>query len=119
MYRGTLRDGTVFDQSQQPAPMPVAGVVKGFSEGLKLMTRGSAYRFWIKPELGYGDKSPDPSKIPNGSLLVFDVQLLGQLSNEQFQQLQMQQMMQGQGGAGGPQGGPAGPPPGAGAPPQG
>ena len=30
-YVGRLTDGKVFDQSQQPTPMPVAGVVPGFS----------------------------------------------------------------------------------------
>jgi len=33
-YKGSLRDGTVFDENEQ-APMPVSGVVPGFSEALK------------------------------------------------------------------------------------
>src|SRR5690606_4150232 len=49
-YTGSLRDGTVFDASQQATPLPVAGSIPGFSEGLKLMTKGAKYRFWIKPE---------------------------------------------------------------------
>ncbi|MEP0730650.1 MAG: FKBP-type peptidyl-prolyl cis-trans isomerase N-terminal domain-containing protein, partial [Parasphingorhabdus sp.] len=35
-YEGTLRDGTVFDANEQ-TPMPVGGVVPGFSEALQLM----------------------------------------------------------------------------------
>ena len=38
-YEGKLLNGTTFDKSQQPTPMPVAGVVPGFSEALKLMRR--------------------------------------------------------------------------------
>ena len=45
-YKGTLRDGTVFDQNQQ-APMEVSGVVPGFSEALKKMQRGGRYKIWI------------------------------------------------------------------------
>ncbi len=41
-YEGKLTDGTTFDKSQQPTPMPVAGVVPGFSEALKLMQRGGS-----------------------------------------------------------------------------
>ena len=101
-YEGRLNDGTVFDKSQQPTPMPVAGVVPGFSEGLKLMPKGSKYRFWIKPNLGYGAKSAGP--IPANSLLVFDVELLDFLPEAYIRQLQMQQQMQ-QGGAPGMSGG--------------
>lgn len=109
-YTGKLRDGTVFDASKQPTPLPVAGSVPGFSEGLKLMTKKAKYRLWLKPELAYGANSPDPSKIPNDSLLIFDVELLDFLPESVIQQMQQQQMMQQQmqqGGAGAP------PPPGA------
>lgn len=73
-YKGTLRDGSVFDENPQ-ASFPVAGVVPGFSEGLKLMSRGAKYRLWIPPELGYGANSPGEA-IPANSLLIFDVDLL-------------------------------------------
>ncbi|TPG18461.1 FKBP-type peptidyl-prolyl cis-trans isomerase [Sphingomonas koreensis] len=97
-YTGKLRDGTVFDAPKQPTPLPVAGSIKGFSEGLKLMTKGAKYRFWIKPELGYGAQTNGP--IPADSLLVFDVELIDFLPQSVLQQqMQMQQMMQGQGGA--------------------
>jgi hypothetical protein len=109
-YRGTLRDGTVFDQTtQQPAVSPLARFVPGFSESLKHMRKGGSYRVWIKPEIGYGANSPDPARIPPNSLLIFDVQMLGFIPLAQYQQMQMQQMMQQQ-GAGGP-GGAGGPPP--------
>lgn len=111
-YTGTLRDGSVFDASKQPTPLPVSGVVKGFSEALKLMKKGEKIRAWIKPELGYGDQSPDPNKLPPGSVLVFDIELLEFLPEsvlrqaQQQQQLQQQLQQQGQGAPG------AGPAPG-------
>ncbi|QNE30863.1 FKBP-type peptidyl-prolyl cis-trans isomerase [Sphingomonas sp. NBWT7] len=103
MYEGKLLDGTIFDKSQQPTPFPVTGVVKGFSEGLKLMPKGAKYRFWIKPELGYGAETKGP--IPGNSTLVFDVELLDFLPEAVIRQMQQQQMMGGGAtGAGGPAG---------------
>lgn len=102
-YAGRLRDGRVFDQSRQPTPLPVGGMIPGFTEALKLMKKDGKYRVWIKPELGYGDHSPNPEVIPNNSLLVFDVELKEFMPMAQFQQMmQMRQM----GGAGGPGGAP-------------
>jgi FKBP-type peptidyl-prolyl cis-trans isomerase len=102
-YKGSLRDGTVFDQNDR-APLPVAQVVPGFSEGLKLMQKGGKYRLWIKPELGYGDRDTGGA-IPPNSVLVFDVDLLEFIPMAVLQQMQMQQMMGGQGGAPGAPGG--------------
>ena len=101
-YRGTTRDGNVFDENEQ-TPMPVGGVVPGFSEALQLMQRGGEYRIWIPSELGYGEQSPGP-ELPANSILIFDVTLLDFISAEQMQALQQQ--MQQQGGM------PGGPPPG-------
>ena len=103
-YKGSLPSGKVFQETQQPTPLPVAGSVPGFSEGLKLMTKGAKYRLWIPADLAYGDKSPDPSVIPNNSPLVFDVDLVDFINQSVLQQqMQMQQMMRGgmPGGAGG------------------
>jgi FKBP-type peptidyl-prolyl cis-trans isomerase len=102
-YKGTLRDGAVFDQNDR-APLPVSQVVPGFSEGLKLMQKGGKYRLWIKPELGYGDRDTGGA-IPPNSVLVFDVDLLEFIPMAVLQQMQMQQMMGGQGGAPGVPGG--------------
>ena len=55
-YEGKFLDGKTFDKSRQPTPMPVAGVVPGFSEALKLMPKGSKYRIWLPPALAYGEK---------------------------------------------------------------
>ncbi len=101
-YEGKLLNGTTFDKSQQPTPMPVTGVVPGFSEALKLMPKGAKYRFWLKPALGYGDKAMGP--IPANSTLIFDVELLDFLPQSVVQQMQAQAQM-GRGAAGGIPGG--------------
>ena len=97
-YEGKLTNGTTFDASQQPTPMPVKGVVPGFSEGLKLLPKGAKYRFWIPPALGYADKAAGP--IPANSVLVFDLELLDWKSEAEIRQMQMMQQMMQQQGAG-------------------
>jgi FKBP-type peptidyl-prolyl cis-trans isomerase len=77
-YKGTLTDGTVFDSSYdrgQPATFPLNRVIKGWTEGVQLMSVGSKYRFTIPPELGYGAQGAG-GKIPPNSTLVFDVELI-------------------------------------------
>ncbi len=98
-YEGTLRDGTVFDANEQ-TPMPVGGVVPGFSEALQLMQKGGEYRIWIPSALAYGDASPG-EQIPSNSLLIFDVTLLDFISAAQMEELRLQ--MQAQGAPGDPQ----------------
>jgi len=86
-YKGSLRDGKVFDQAQR-APFPITGVVPGFSEALKLMPKGSTYRIWIPPALGYGAQAQGAA-IPANSLLVFDVDMID-FRNQAELQAQMQ-----------------------------
>lgn len=79
-YRGTLIDGTEFDSSYSrgmPATFPVNGVIKGWQEALVLMKPGAKWQLFIPPGLAYGD-NPRP-KIPGGSLLIFEVNLLSAL----------------------------------------
>lgn len=95
-YVGKLDDGKVFDQSEQ-APLPVDGVVPGFSEALQKMKKGGHYDVTIPPQLGYGDKVTGP--IPANSTLHFDVKLLDFKSKAEIEAMQRQmQMMQMQGG---------------------
>jgi FKBP-type peptidyl-prolyl cis-trans isomerase FkpA len=103
MYVGKLRDGTVFDASQQPMPFPLSGgAIPGFLEALKLMPKDAKYRFWLKPELAYGSQSPDPAKIPNDSILIFDVDMLGFMPEAVYRQRAMQQQQMQQLPQGGP-----------------
>ncbi|MGB5484736.1 FKBP-type peptidyl-prolyl cis-trans isomerase [Parasphingorhabdus sp.] len=97
-YEGRLRDGTIFDANEQ-TPMPVGGVVPGFSEALQLMQKGGEYRIWIPSDLAYGETSPG-ELVPPSSLLIFDVTLLDFISAEQMEELRQQM-----------QAAPVGPPP--------
>jgi FKBP-type peptidyl-prolyl cis-trans isomerase FkpA len=100
-YKGTLRDGTMFDQNPQ-APMEVGGVVPGFSEALQKMQRGGKYKIWIPGKLGYGENPPpnpqtgQPAFEPNATL-IFDVELLDFRSRAEVEAMQKKQG----GGAGG------------------
>lgn len=76
-YTGTKIDGTKFDSSVdrgQPATFPLNGVIKGWTEGLQLMTEGSEYKLVIPAELAYGENAP-PTIGPNATL-IFDVKLI-------------------------------------------
>jgi hypothetical protein len=88
-YEGKLTDGTTFDKSVQPTPMPITAVVPGFSEALKLMAKGAKYRFWIPPSLGYGAEASGP--IPANSVLVFDVEMLDFLPEATVRQMMQDQ----------------------------
>lgn len=76
-YKGTLVNGTVFDNSYDrgaPITFSLGGVIKGWTEGLQLMTEGSKYKFYVPYQLGYGPNDYGP--IPGGSMLTFEVELL-------------------------------------------
>lgn len=79
-YDGKLASGETFDSSTRhggPATLPVGGLIPGWVEGLQLMNSGSKVRFWIPPQLGYGEQGAGNGVIPPNALLVFDVKLVG------------------------------------------
>ncbi len=78
-YFGTLLDGTEFDNSLkrgEPATFQLTNVVKGWTEVLQLMPAGSKYKVWLPSDIGYGDNWDQNHKIPPGSTLVFEIELL-------------------------------------------
>ena len=96
-YDGKLANGETFDSSARhggPAPLPVEGLIPGFTEALKLMSPGAHYRFWIPPQLAYGARGAGDGVIPPNALLIFDIHLLA-----------VQPQQPGMGGIGGPNGG--------------
>jgi FKBP-type peptidyl-prolyl cis-trans isomerase len=76
-YTGKLLDGKTFDSSVdrgEPAEFPLNGVIKGWTEGVQLMSVGSKYKFFIPTELAYDQQSNE--KIKAGSTLIFEIELL-------------------------------------------
>lgn len=77
-YKGTLLNGDVFDSSYdrgQPLSFGVNGVIKGWTEALKLMPVGSMWELYIPQDLAYGDRAMG-AKIPAYSTLIFTIELL-------------------------------------------
>lgn len=77
-YKGTLVNGTEFDSSYKrgkPVTVPVAHLIKGWTEALQLMPVGSQWRLFIPASLAYGPRAAGPEIGPN-STVIFDVELL-------------------------------------------
>jgi FKBP-type peptidyl-prolyl cis-trans isomerase FkpA len=74
-YKGTLADGTVFDESKAPVEFTVGQVVPCWNEALTMMKPGAAAKIGCPAELGYGDRGAPP-KIPGGAGIFFHIDLL-------------------------------------------
>ena len=77
-YKGTFLNGETFDSSYdrgEPAVFPLNRVIKGWTEGVQLMSVGSKYKFTIPSDLAYGPVG-NPPRIPGNSVLVFEIELL-------------------------------------------
>jgi len=84
-YVGKLLDGTKFDSSRdrgQPFTFPLGEgqVIAGWDEGVKTMHVGGIRRLIIPAKLGYGAQGAG-DKIPPYASLVFEVELLGIVTN--------------------------------------
>jgi hypothetical protein len=78
----TLQPGGVFDSSLEknlPAEFDVTGVIKGWTEALLLMPKGSKWELVIPHYLAYGERGSPPGIGPN-EVLIFEVELLDILS---------------------------------------
>ncbi|PIE50597.1 MAG: hypothetical protein CSA38_02175 [Flavobacteriales bacterium] len=103
IYTGKHIDGKEFDSSKGEArDMRVSGVVPGFKEALKMMSKGSKMQIILPPALGYGENGNQ--RIEPNSVLVFDLELTDfapapkpkapkpmQLSPEQIQKMMQKQ----------------------------
>lgn len=77
-YEGSLLDGSVFDSSYErdnPATLPLNGVIKGWQEGLQLMEEGAKYKFYVPADLAYGESGAGQRIGPNETL-IFEVELI-------------------------------------------
>lgn len=79
-YTGTLENGEEFDSSiprGEPFVFTLGSgqVIKGWEQGLLNMCEGEKRKLVIPSDLGYGDRGAPP-KIPGGSTLIFEVELI-------------------------------------------
>ncbi len=72
-YRGTLIDGTEFDKNEG-IEFPLNRVIRGWTEGMKLVGEGGKITLVIPANLAYGERGP--RNIGANSTLIFDVDLL-------------------------------------------
>lgn len=69
-YVGWVDNGTKFDSSydrHMPAPFPLDGVIRGWTEGLQLIGEGGMIELEIPGKLGYPEGRP-PVIAPNATL---------------------------------------------------
>lgn len=77
-YEGKNRAGKVFDSSyerEEPISFPLNGVIKGWTEGMKLVKAGGQITLWIPSVLAYGENGAGADIGPNEAL-EFKVELL-------------------------------------------
>ena len=77
-YEGKNRVGEVFDSSyerNEPISFPLNGVIKGWTEGMKLVKAGGQITLWIPSALAYGENGAGANIGPNEAL-EFKVELL-------------------------------------------
>ncbi len=82
-YRGTLLNGKEFDSSYkrgQPITFGVTQVIKGWTEGLQLMSPGAKYKFYIPYNLAYGERGAGKDIGPYETL-IFEVELIDIVGN--------------------------------------
>ena len=73
-YRGTLIDGKEFDKNEG-IEFPLNRVIRGWTEGMKLVGEGGKITLVIPANLAYGERGP--REIGANSTLIFDVELVG------------------------------------------
>jgi len=75
LYKGTFLNGEAFDDRNEVTVFPLNRVIKGWTEGVQLMSVGSKYKFTIPSDLAYGPNG-NPPRIPGNSVLQFEIELL-------------------------------------------
>jgi FKBP-type peptidyl-prolyl cis-trans isomerase len=95
-YTGRTMDGKVFDSNTDPSKSHVepflvnltddkslgSGVINGWYDGLKMLSKGAKAKFFIPSTLAYGKQGAGADIKPN-SILMFDIDVVDVLSKEQ------------------------------------
>ncbi len=77
-YKGTLKDGSVFDQSPAAgSTFNLGNVIKGWQEGIPYFKKGGKGMLLIPSALGYGSQAT--GSIPANSVLIFNIDLINVL----------------------------------------
>lgn len=74
IYKIYTMDNNLLLESDGDTTIELSNLVPGFVEGIKLMNKGSKYRFFVHPKLAYGLEGT--TEIPPNTLLIFDVELV-------------------------------------------
>lgn len=75
-YTGRLMsDGEVFDESDEPETIPLAGLITGFQIGIPKVNSGGHITLYIPSVYGYGSQGV-PNVIPPNANLIFDVHVI-------------------------------------------
>jgi len=85
-YKGSLENGTIFDQNmekvkkQLPPPLKfkvgTGKVIRGWDEALLTMSVGEIAKITIESDWAYGKKGLSEAGIPPNAVLIFEVELL-------------------------------------------
>ncbi len=79
MYEGKTRKGKVFDSSYErgdTAKFALNQVIKGWTEGMKLVGEGGEIKLWIPSNLAYGVRGTRDGAIGPNTAITFTVELV-------------------------------------------
>ncbi len=79
MYKGTLPNGEVFDSSYDrgdTAQFALNQVIRGWTEGMKLVGEGGKIKLWIPSDLAYGEAGTHGGPIGPNQAIAFEVELV-------------------------------------------
>lgn len=86
MYEGKTRDGKVFDSSYErgdTAQFALNQVIKGWTEGMKLVGEGGEIKLWIPAKLAYGTRGTRDGSIGPNHAITFTVELVEVIPTEE------------------------------------
>ena len=85
MYEGKTRKGIIFDSSYErgdTAQFALNQVIKGWTEGMKLVGEGGEIKLWIPSNLAYGARGTRDGKIGPNCAITFTVELVEVIPTE-------------------------------------